>query len=41
LCRYNAVESAKAFMRDLVDGYFPYEMKDSHPNGRGLQSSTL
>lgn len=28
-----AAESARAFVSDLVDGYFPYEMKDSHPDG--------
>ena len=26
-------EKNRAFVRDLVDGYFPYEFKDTHPEG--------
>lgn len=31
--RSYAVDASRAFMTDLMDGYFPYEMKDSHPDG--------
>ena len=26
-------KATRAFMRDMLDGYFPYELKDSHPDG--------
>ena len=28
-----SVKASKLFMRDMVDGYFPYELKDKHPDG--------
>ena len=26
-------KATRAFMRDMLDGYFPYELKESHPDG--------